>query len=46
MNIYWIAGLSVLVLVEKMTPLRHWVTNLIGVILIIWGGILLAHLTA
>ena len=46
MNIYWIAGLSVLVLVEKMTPLRHWVTNLIGVILIIWGGTLLAHLTA
>jgi predicted metal-binding membrane protein len=44
MNIYWIAGLSTLVLVEKITPLRHWVTGLIGVTLIIWGGTLLAHL--
>ena len=44
MNIYWIAGLSMLVLVEKITPLRHWVTSLIGVTLIIWGGTLLAHL--
>lgn len=44
MNIYWIAALSMLVLVEKITPLRQWVTSLIGVTLIIWGGTLLAHL--
>lgn len=44
MNIYWIAGLSMLVLVEKIMPLRHWVTSLIGVTLIIWGNILFAHL--
>jgi predicted metal-binding membrane protein len=44
MNIYWIAGLSMLVLVEKITPLSLWVTSLIGVTLIIWGGTLLAHL--
>ena len=44
MNIYWIAGLSMLVLVEKITLLRPWVTSLIGVTLIIWGGTLLAHL--
>jgi predicted metal-binding membrane protein len=44
MNIYWIAGLSILVLVEKFTPLRHWVTGLIGVTLIVWGGTLLARL--
>lgn len=44
MNIYWIAGLSMLVLVEKIMPLRHWVTPLTGVTLIIWGGTLLALL--
>jgi predicted metal-binding membrane protein len=44
MNIYWIAGLSMLVLVERIAPLRHWVANLIGVALICWGGILLTHL--
>jgi predicted metal-binding membrane protein len=44
MNIYWIAALSILVLVEKIapSPLRHVVTGLIGVTLIIWGGVLLA----
>jgi predicted metal-binding membrane protein len=44
MNIYWIAGLSMLVLVEKVTPLRYRVSNLVGVTLIIWGGIVLAQL--
>jgi predicted metal-binding membrane protein len=45
MNIYWIAGLAILVLVEKITPRGHWVTSLIGVILIVWGGTLLTYLT-
>jgi predicted metal-binding membrane protein len=45
MNIYWIGGLSMLVLVEKISPPRHWVTALIGVTLMIWGATLLAHLT-
>jgi predicted metal-binding membrane protein len=44
MNIYWIAGLSMLVLVEKIAPIRHWVTGPIGVTLIVCGGMLLAHL--
>jgi predicted metal-binding membrane protein len=44
MNIYWIAGLSVVVLVEKITPLRYQAANLIGVTLIIWGGTVLAQL--
>ena len=44
MNIYWIAALSILVLAEKLAPLRHWVTSLIGVTLIVWGGTLLARL--
>jgi predicted metal-binding membrane protein len=45
MNIYWIAGLAILVLVEKITPRGHWVTSLIGVALIVWGGTLLTYLT-
>jgi predicted metal-binding membrane protein len=44
MNIYWIAGLSMLVVVERIAPLRQWVTNLTGVTLIVWGGTLLGHL--
>jgi predicted metal-binding membrane protein len=44
MNIYWIAGLSILTLVERITALRRWLTGLIGVTLIVWGGTLLAHL--
>jgi predicted metal-binding membrane protein len=44
MNIYWIAGLSILVVVEKIVPPRHWVTSLIGVTLILCGASLLARL--
>jgi predicted metal-binding membrane protein len=44
MNIYWIAGLTILVLVEKMTPAGHWVSSLIGVPLIAWGAALLLSL--
>jgi predicted metal-binding membrane protein len=43
MNIYWIAGISLLALVETITPLRHWVAGVTGVVLIVWGGTLLAH---
>lgn len=44
MNIYWIAGLATLVLVEKITPLGIWASTIIGVALIVWGGTLLVHL--
>jgi predicted metal-binding membrane protein len=44
MNIYWIAGLSILTLVERIAALSRWVTGLVGVTLIVWGGTLLAHL--
>lgn len=43
MNIYWIAGLATLIFVEKLAPLGHWVTSVIGVVLIVWGGTLLVH---
>jgi predicted metal-binding membrane protein len=44
MNIYWIAGLGILVLVEKITSPGHWVSSAIGVAFILWGGTLLAGL--
>jgi predicted metal-binding membrane protein len=44
MNVYWIAGLATLILLEKITPLGTWISGFIGVALIVWGGILLVHL--
>jgi predicted metal-binding membrane protein len=44
MNIYWIAGLAVLILVEKMTPPGPRVGSLIGVIFMAWGALLLVGL--
>jgi predicted metal-binding membrane protein len=44
MNIYWIASLAILVLVEKITSPGHWVSSAIGVALILWGTTLLAGL--
>ncbi len=44
MNVYWIAGLATLVLVEKIPPLGTWISSLTGVALIVWGGTLLVHL--
>jgi predicted metal-binding membrane protein len=44
MNVYWIAGLTTLVLVEKIAPLGTWVSSFVGAALIIWGGTLILHL--
>jgi predicted metal-binding membrane protein len=44
MNIIWIAGLATFILVEKLAPRGIWVSNVIGVALIGWGGALLVHL--
>ncbi len=41
MNLYWIAGLAVLVLLEKTVPAGHWLAVAIGVGLMIWGGTVL-----
>ena len=38
MNLYWIAGLALFVLVEKFTPPGHWIGSLTGAALIGWGG--------
>lgn len=37
MNLYWIVGVALLVLIEKTLPLGHWAGRLLGAGLIIWG---------
>ena len=37
MNLRWIIGLSLYVLLEKIVPAGHWIGRLSGVILVIWG---------
>ena len=43
MNMLWIAGLALLVLVEKLTPLGPRLSQLAGVGLIGWAALLLLH---
>jgi predicted metal-binding membrane protein len=38
MNLYWIVGLAILVLLEKTIPTGHWLGAITGVGLIMWGG--------
>ncbi|MEZ5445766.1 MAG: DUF2182 domain-containing protein [Gammaproteobacteria bacterium] len=42
MNVYWIVGLSALMLMEKLLPAGHAVGTMSGVAFIAWGGWLLA----
>jgi len=42
MNLYWIVGLCLFVLIEKLAPAGVWVGRLAGAGLIAWGGVLLA----
>ena len=37
MNLEWIIGLAIFVLLEKIIPAGHWIGRLSGVILIVWG---------
>ena len=41
MNLYWIIGLALFVLVEKLLPERVQIGRLTGAVLIVWGGVLL-----
>jgi predicted metal-binding membrane protein len=43
MNLPWIAGLALLVLIEKLFPLGPRVSQLTGVALIGWGAFVLVH---
>ncbi len=42
MNLYWIAGLALLVLFEKTVPAGHWLGYATGVVLFAWGAGVLA----
>ncbi|MBA5635506.1 DUF2182 domain-containing protein [Duganella sp. LX20W] len=37
MNLAWIAGLAVYVLVEKLAPAGHWISRATGVVFVAWG---------
>ena len=41
MNLYWIGGLAVFVLLEKTIPAGHWISYMVGVALIVWGIVVL-----
>src|SRR5437879_6340125 len=41
MNLYWIIGLAVFILLEKAMPAGHWLGALTGIGLIGWGVLLL-----
>jgi predicted metal-binding membrane protein len=41
MNLFWIIGLALFVLLEKVAPAGHWVGWVMGAGLIAWGGALL-----
>ena len=42
MNLYWIAGLALFVLIEKTVPAGHWLAYATGVALLVWGVSMLA----
>jgi predicted metal-binding membrane protein len=42
MNLYWIAGLALFVLIEKTLPMGQWVARAAGAGLVGWGVVLLA----
>ena len=45
MNLYWIVGLAVFVLLEKTIPAGHWLGRITGALLIAWGGALVLAAT-
>jgi predicted metal-binding membrane protein len=45
MNVYWIGGLTIYVLIEKTASAGRWAGRLAGLALIAWGTVLLAGLS-
>ena len=39
-NMWWIAGLALYVLIEKAIPFGQWIGNFTGILLIVWGAVL------
>ena len=46
MNLYWIVGLAVFVLLEKTIPHGHWLGSVAGVALVSWGFVLAMQVLA
>ena len=42
MNLYWIVGLALFVFFEKIFPAGHWLGQITGVVLSVWGVVTLA----
>jgi predicted metal-binding membrane protein len=45
MNLFWIIGLAMLVLLEKTVPMGSWIGRIVGVGIAVWGVLLLAMTT-
>jgi hypothetical protein len=45
MNLFWIIGLAVFVLLEKTVPMGSWIGRIVGVGVAAWGVLLLATTT-
>ncbi len=43
MNLYWIVGIAVYVLLEKTIPMGHWLSRAVGIALLAWGLTVLAQ---
>ena len=41
MNLYWVVGLAVFVLLEKTIPFGHWLGRAAGIGLVCWGLLIL-----
>ena len=41
MNIAWVAGIALFVLVEKVAPAGHWIGRAAGAALVVWGAVTL-----
>jgi predicted metal-binding membrane protein len=46
MNLVWIAGLTVFVMLEKTLSLGHWLARAAGMVGILWGALLVAGVAA
>jgi predicted metal-binding membrane protein len=43
MHLYWIVGLTVIVLIKKTIPYGRWESHSLGAVLIVCSGVVLAH---
>jgi predicted metal-binding membrane protein len=39
MNLWWISGIALFVLIEKLAPAGHWLGRGAGVLLVLWGAV-------